>query len=67
MTFVVTDSFLDHFGLGSTRDLPGLTELRAAGLLDSRPPLADASGLAESAEDADILPGNEPGDDLFGD
>ncbi len=67
VTFVVTDSFLDHFGLGSTRDLPGLTELRAAGLLDSRPPLADASGLAESAEDADILPGNEPGDDLFGD
>lgn len=67
VTFVVTDSFLDHFGLGSTRDLPGLTELQAAGLLDSRPPLADASGLAESAEDADILPGNEPGDDLFGD
>lgn len=67
VTFVVTDSFLDHFGLGSTRDLPGLTELRAAGLLDSRPPLADAPGLAESAEDADILPGNEPGDDLFGD
>lgn len=67
VTFVVTDSFLDHFGLGSTRDLPELTELRAAGLLDSRPPLADASGLAESAEDADILPGNEPGDDLFGD
>ena len=67
VTFVVTDSFLDHFGLGSTRDLPGLTELRAAGLLDSRPPLADASGLAESAEDADMLSGNEPGDDLFGD
>ena len=67
VTFVVTDSFLDHFGLGSTRDLPGLTELRAAGLLDSRPPPADSAGLAESIEDADILPGNEPGDDLFGD
>ncbi len=37
VTFVVTDRFLDHFGLESPRDLPGLKELRAAGLLDSRP------------------------------
>ena len=37
VTFVVTDHFLDHFGLETTRDLPGLKELRAAGLLDSRP------------------------------
>ena len=37
VTFVVTDVFLDHFGLESARDLPGLRELRAAGLLDSRP------------------------------
>ena len=37
VTFVVTDHFLDHFGLETTRDLPGLKELRAAGLLDNRP------------------------------
>ncbi|MFN7002042.1 MAG: SMC-Scp complex subunit ScpB [Roseinatronobacter sp.] len=37
VTFVVTDAFLDHFGLESARDLPGLKELREAGLLDSRP------------------------------
>lgn len=37
-TFVVTEAFLDHFGLESARDLPGLAELRAAGLLESRPP-----------------------------
>lgn len=37
VTFVVTERFLDHFGLESARDLPGLRELRAAGLLDSRP------------------------------
>ena len=42
VTFVVTEGFLDHFGLESARDLPGLKELRAAGLLDSRP----APGLA---------------------
>ncbi len=38
VTFVVTDEFLDHFGLESVRDLPGLKDLRAAGLLDNRPP-----------------------------
>ncbi|OYW61053.1 MAG: SMC-Scp complex subunit ScpB [Rhodobacterales bacterium 32-66-7] len=37
VTFVVTEAFLDHFGLASARDLPGLKELRAAGLLDNRP------------------------------
>ena len=41
VTFVVTPGFLDHFGLESARDLPGLKELRAAGLLDARP-LPDA-------------------------
>lgn len=35
-TFVVTQEFLDHFGLESARDLPGIKELRAAGLLDNR-------------------------------
>jgi segregation and condensation protein B len=37
VTFVVTGEFLDHFGLASTRDLPGIKELREAGLLDNRP------------------------------
>ncbi|MWD27335.1 SMC-Scp complex subunit ScpB [Aquicoccus sp. SCR17] len=37
VTFVVTQEFLDHFGLENARDLPGLKELRAAGLLESRP------------------------------
>jgi segregation and condensation protein B len=50
VTFVVTDHFLDHFGLESARDLPGLKELRAAGLLDSRP-LPGALGSAGSDED----------------
>jgi len=38
VTYMVTQEFLDHFGLESARDLPGLKELRAAGLLESRPP-----------------------------
>jgi segregation and condensation protein B len=47
VTFVVTETFLDHFGLESARDLPGLKELRAAGLLDNRPQPGAASGSDE--------------------
>lgn len=36
ITFICTDRFLDHFGLETARDLPGLKELRAAGLLENR-------------------------------
>ncbi len=32
--YATTPAFLDHFGLASRRDLPGIEELRAAGLLD---------------------------------
>ena len=38
VTFIVTQAFLDHFGLENSRDLPGVKELREAGLLDNRPP-----------------------------
>ena len=52
LTFVVTDAFLDHFGLETARDLPGLKELRAAGLLDSRPlPGGQGAGDEEEGED----------------
>lgn len=44
LTWVTTDHFLDHFGLESLRDLPGIDELRAAGLLDSRPVLYGIAG-----------------------
>ena len=50
VTFVVTQEFLDHFALESARDLPGLKELRAAGLLESRPP-PDADATGEGDED----------------
>lgn len=32
--YATTPEFLSHFGLASLRDLPGIDELRAAGLLD---------------------------------
>ena len=53
VTFVVTSEFLDHFGLETARDLPGLKELRAAGLLENRPPPGlDAGGEDAEGEDA---------------
>lgn len=34
LTFATTAAFLVHFGLTSRRDLPGIDDLRAAGMLD---------------------------------
>jgi len=34
LTYATTPAFLTHFGLVSRRDLPGIDDLRAAGLLD---------------------------------
>jgi segregation and condensation protein B len=51
VTFVVTERFLDHFGLESARDLPGLKELRAAGLLDNRPAPGEVALPDDEGED----------------
>lgn len=40
LLYATTSDFLSHFGLGGRRDLPGLEDLRAAGLLD---PLEEAT------------------------
>ncbi len=63
-TWVTTPAFLEHFGLASLDDLPGVSDLRAAGLLDSAP-LAGELGLElplmVAADDADD--GDEAGED----
>jgi segregation and condensation protein B len=38
VTYGTTDAFLVHFGLDTIKDLPGLAELKGAGLLDSSLP-----------------------------
>lgn len=38
ITYGTTDAFLAHFGLDAIKDLPGLAELKGAGLLDSALP-----------------------------
>ncbi len=52
--YATTPEFLDHFGLESRRDLPGIDELRATGLLD---PVDDA---LEEAMGGDMDPDNPP-------
>jgi segregation and condensation protein B len=44
LTFATTAGFLQHFGLASRRDLPGIDDLKAAGLLD---PIDAAMGQLE--------------------
>lgn len=66
VTYVVTQHFLDHFGLENARDLPGLKELRAAGLLENRPPMGNIAAL-EGDEDEESDAPLEDQDELFGD
>ena len=54
ITFVVTQKFLDHFGLESAKDLPGLRELKSAGLLESTIPNMKDSVADMNKEDADL-------------
>ena len=59
VTFGTTRDFLDHFGLEELRDLPGLDELKGAGLLSGRIPanfqVPLPLGENELAEDEDPI------------
>ncbi len=44
LTWLTSKAFLDHFGLDSLDDLPGVADLKAAGLLDSRPAITTLPG-----------------------
>ena len=54
VTWGTTEAFLDHFGLTDLDALPGLEELKAAGLVDRRPAITalTARGQLFSIEDA---------------
>ncbi len=54
--YATTPEFLDHFGLGSRRDLPGIDELRATGLLDPVDEAYEAVVEAEAAPAAEEQP-----------
>jgi segregation and condensation protein B len=61
LTWVTTQHFLDQFGLESLADLPGLDDLRAAGLLDARPAIAALDKFTEQEEE-ETENGDEPPD-----
>jgi segregation and condensation protein B len=54
VTYGTTDAFLEHYGLASLADLPGMAEMKAAGLLDLNMPsdfaLPDPGRAAEDEE-----------------
>ena len=50
LTWLTTETFLSHFGLESVKELPGIQELKAAGLIDSRPAVSIYASTAQSDE-----------------
>jgi len=62
VTYGTTEAFLSHFGLESIKDLPGLAELRASGLLDGNLP-PDFS-VPEPNDVAALMPDEVPIDDI---
>jgi segregation and condensation protein B len=50
LLYATTAEFLTHFGLGSRKDLPGIDDLKAAGLLD---PLDEAALALELGGESD--------------
>jgi segregation and condensation protein B len=63
VTYGTTEAFLIHFGLDGVGDLPGIDELKGAGLLDSRIPagftIPEPNAGDELAEDEDPLEEDE--------
>ena len=63
VTYGTTDDFLEHFGFEQIQDLPGLRELKGAGLLDSNLPpgfsMPSPDDAAELREDEDPLEDEE--------
>lgn len=51
LTWATTREFLDHFGLSNLSELPGMEELKAAGLLDTRPALTALAARGELSGD----------------
>jgi segregation and condensation protein B len=57
-----SETFLEHFGLESVADLPGMADLKAAGLLDARLPPGFAVPTPADAGDADFDDEDEDGE-----
>ena len=58
LIYKTTDDFLTHFGLASRKDLPGIEDLRAAGLLDPVD-LAFEAALEAAIDGTDLVKDDE--------
>lgn len=67
LTWVTTPLFLDHFGLESLEALPGLEELKAAGLLDKRPAIDNIHAGDLFGDDEQPVKEEDESVDLFAD
>jgi segregation and condensation protein B len=54
LTFATTQTFLQHFGLASRRDLPGIDDLKAAGLLDPIEAALEQLGLGGESDAGEL-------------
>ncbi|WP_395944703.1 SMC-Scp complex subunit ScpB [Brevundimonas sp.] len=63
VTYATTDKFLEHFGLATLYDLPGVQEMKAAGLLDLSLPVGFEVPDPSRASEADDEDGSLPLDD----
>ncbi len=61
ITYGTTDAFLMHFGLEQIGDLPGLDDLKGAGLFDGR--LPKGFGVPQPSDDAALRDDEEPLED----
>lgn len=61
VTYGTTDHFLEHFGLAALVDLPGATDMRAAGLLDLSLPADFMTPDPSRAGDDDLDPIDDDG------
>ena len=61
ITYGTTELFLTHFGLDSIKDLPGLSDLKAAGLLDGN--LPPGFTVPEPTDVAALMPDELPLED----
>ncbi len=64
VTFGTTPAFLDHFGLESIGDLPGLADLKAAGLLEA---IVEADAELQPRDDEELAEDEDPLDLDFAD
>ncbi len=54
VTWGTTEQFLDHFGISRLDDLPGVDELKAAGLLTKKPAIQNLGTFSDNSLEDDL-------------